>query len=70
MISDVNLVHPEKAELPIEITEFGMNRPVNPVHAEKAEFPIVLTEFSKVMSVKPLQYLKAETLYSYFLSKI
>ena len=43
---------PEKAELPIIFTEFGMVTDAKPVQPEKALSPILVTEFGMVMDVK------------------
>ena len=48
-------LQPEKAELPIEVTELGISTDVKLLQPEKAEPPIDLTEFGISTDVKPLQ---------------
>ena len=43
---------PEKAPLPILVTEFGMTMPVRPEQPEKACSPILVTEFGMTMLVR------------------
>ena len=43
MVTDVNPEQPEKADLPIVVTLFGMVTDVNPEHSWKADLPIVVT---------------------------
>ena len=46
--------HPEKADLPISVTEFPIvNEPVKPLHPEKAYSPILVT-LSKILMLSSL----------------
>ena len=57
---EVNPLHPEKARLPIEATEFGIVNEDKPLQPWKAANIIDVTEMGMIKSpVKPVQYLKA-----------
>ena len=43
MVIEVKPEQPEKAELPIEVTELGMVTDVRPEQLEKAELPMLVT---------------------------
>ena len=58
-VTEVRPVQPEKAVLPIEVTELGMVTEVRPVQFLKAEPPISVTELGMVTEVRPVQYEKA-----------
>ena len=52
MVTFASPVQSENAELPIEVTEFGIVTSVRLEHPEKALPPIVLTELPRVTLVK------------------
>ena len=51
----VNPLQPEKALLPIDVTELGMVRDVRPLQPQKAAVPMDVTELPMVSDVNPLQ---------------
>lgn len=54
-------MQPEKAELPIEVTEFGITKsPVIPLQFSKAPLPIEITEFGISTVDIPLQLINAQ----------
>ena len=57
--TEVNPLQPEKAELPMLVTESGMVTDVNPLQPAKAQDPITVTELGIVTDVNPLQPAKA-----------
>ena len=59
MVILVKPEHPEKALLPIEVTEYGISNEVKPVQLEKVPSPIEVTESGMVIAVKPRQPRKA-----------
>ena len=54
-VSEVSPEQPEKANLPIEVTELGMVNEVSPEQPEKAYSPIEATELGMVSEVSPEQ---------------
>ena len=60
-LSFVKLLQPQKADVPIVVTELGnLKDPVNPVQPEKAFSPISVTELGMTrLPERPTQPLKA-----------
>ena len=54
-ITELRPEQPEKAELPMLVTEFGMVTFVKPEQPENAELPMPVTEFGMVTLVSPEQ---------------
>ena len=48
-------LHPENAQLPISVTEFGIVTDVSPLQLQNAYSPIEVTELGIVTDVSPLQ---------------
>ena len=56
MVAKTNLVHPEKAELPMVVTLSGIVTLVRAVHPEKAETPMVVVAAVPIVTlVSPVQ---------------
>ena len=49
------LLHKKNAELPMEVTEFGISMEIKPLHLLNAIVPIEFTEFGISMEVKLVQ---------------
>jgi len=58
--TDFNPLHPQKASLPMEVTESGMVTEVNPLHPPKARSPMDVTESGMVTEVNALHRQKME----------
>ena len=54
-------LHPENAQLPISVTEFGIVTDVSPLQLQNAYSPIEVTELGIVTDVSPLQLSNAHT---------
>ena len=48
-------LHPENAQLPISVTEFGIVTDVSPLQLQNAYSPIEVTELGIATDVSPLQ---------------
>jgi hypothetical protein len=55
LVTEVNLLQEEKAELSISVTNEGMVTEIKPLQPENAELPIDVTNSGIVTEVKPLQ---------------
>jgi hypothetical protein len=55
----VKPMQPEKANIPIKVTEFPIVTEVKPRQTQKAHFPIVVTELGTVTEVNPMHSEKA-----------
>lgn len=53
-LTDVKLLHPEKASDAIQVTEWGIATDVNPLHPEKASALVEVTELGTVTDVSAL----------------
>lgn len=54
MFTEFKLLQPEKAPLPIDITEEGIVSEVNPLHLLKASLPIDVIEEGIITDINPL----------------
>ena len=61
-VTEVSPEQPQKAALPMEVTELGMETKVRPVQSQKTQSPIEVTELGMVTEVSPEQRKKAYSL--------
>ena len=59
IVTDVRLLHPLKAHLPMEVTELGMATEVRLLQPRKDSLPMEVTELGMVTEVRPVHSKKA-----------